>query len=402
MELDEAISAGLDLLQQLIRIDTSVQAGREVVAARLLHKQCQEHGLSGQIFEPAFGKGSFLARLPGAEQPSLLLLSHLDTAPLGESGEWEYPSLSGEIAGGQVWGRGTVDCKGLVAVWFAVMLMLRDTPLRRGIVFLAAADEESGGQWGVGWLTKHVPELRHCRWVLSEGGGWQTVFRGKAAVTCQTGEKGRLLLRLPVAPKWKTANEPFGIASRLPPSTVHLLQQATGLPRSVAQHMRGEVARAVLALAQNRAVYAIDPFEQVFHIGSVRGVSGSVLELSAGILPGYRLCDIVNTIANRYSIDPEQIETCIQVEPTESSLNSELYRAICQTCPVAVCPIVTPSYSDNRWFRGIGADVYGYFPGVDACEISRQHEANERLSIGAFRAATATLCALVRSFCTVL
>ncbi|KAF0196167.1 MAG: Acetylornithine deacetylase-related deacylase [Bacillota bacterium] len=398
MELSSAVSLGLDLLQGLIRMDTSVQAGREIIAARLLYHHAQENGLSGRIYEPIIDRGSFLAQLPGSEPASLLLLSHLDTAPLGEGAAWEHLPLSGTIADGQIWGRGAIDCKGLVAVWYAVMLMLRHTPLRRGVVFLAAANEEGGGQWGSGWLSANLPELRLCRWALSEGGGWKSTFGDRTVVTCQTGEKGIIRLHLP--PPQQLNPEAFTITAQLPPSSIHLLEQAIGLPKQLVRFMRGRLAYSALALAQNQATHAVEPLEQVYHTCSIRGFSETVLELECRVLPGYRLADIIKIVADRYDISPHQIKIAELVEPTESPLNSELFQVICQTSSFPVAPLVTPSYSDNRWFRETGVEVFGYFPGPSAREIALQHCAGERLSLNAFREATSTLHSLIRRFCS--
>ena len=42
---------------------------------------------------------------------------------------------------------------------------------RRDIVYMATADEETGGKWGVGWLFENHPEMMKAEFVINEGGG---------------------------------------------------------------------------------------------------------------------------------------------------------------------------------------------------------------------------------------
>ncbi len=61
---------------------------------------------------------SLLYTWPGRDTTlaPLVVMGHLDVVPVTESnlGEWEHPPFSGELAGGFVWGRGTLDDKATV------------------------------------------------------------------------------------------------------------------------------------------------------------------------------------------------------------------------------------------------------------------------------------------------
>ena len=80
---------------------------------------------------------------------------HVDVA--GVTGQtWTHPPFAGELVDGWVWGRGTLDCKG-VAMMISAMLRDRAQNLQPpgDVAFVALADEEqaapaSGCEFGLG------------------------------------------------------------------------------------------------------------------------------------------------------------------------------------------------------------------------------------------------------------
>src|SRR3954447_9707606 len=55
----------------------------------------------------------------------VVLMAHLDVVPV--EGSWQHEAFGGAVAGGSIWGRGTLDDKGsLVAICEAVELLLED------------------------------------------------------------------------------------------------------------------------------------------------------------------------------------------------------------------------------------------------------------------------------------
>jgi len=137
---DEAV----EHLRNLVRIDTTNPPGNETAA----------------------GRGNVVARLRGSDHGdtgALLLLSHLDVVP-AEAERWRYPPFSGALADGYVWGRGALDTKQLTVMELMAVLLLqrRNVPLRRDVVLAATADEEVGGECGLGWLLEEHPDLLAC------------------------------------------------------------------------------------------------------------------------------------------------------------------------------------------------------------------------------------------------
>ena len=86
--------------------------------------------------------------------------------------------LSGAIRDGFILGRGARDMKGLGTLQLATFLALHRSgvALNRDVVFLASADEEAGGFYGVGWLIENRPEIfEDIGILLNEGGGTSRV-----------------------------------------------------------------------------------------------------------------------------------------------------------------------------------------------------------------------------------
>src|SRR5689334_19820045 len=104
-----------DLLQRLIRLNTVNPPGNETLAAELLRDYLEDSGVSCKLYGRTPERANLVARIPGVDGgPRLLLLSHTDTV-IADPGEWTVDPWSGELRGGEVWGRGALDMKGQVA-----------------------------------------------------------------------------------------------------------------------------------------------------------------------------------------------------------------------------------------------------------------------------------------------
>lgn len=94
---------------------------------------------------------SLLFTWPGRDPnaPALLLAAHQDVVPIdpGSERKWTHRPFDGVVAGGFVWGRGTIDNKGsLMAILEAVERQLARGVKPRQTVYLAFGhDEERGG-----------------------------------------------------------------------------------------------------------------------------------------------------------------------------------------------------------------------------------------------------------------
>lgn len=111
------------------------------------------------------------ARL-GTRGPCLGFAGHTDVVPTGEVARWTHDPFAGEVADGELYGRGAVDMKGGIAAFLAATLAyLKDHPHPNGsIVFLITGDEEGPAVNGtirlLDWLKARGERIDHC--VLGE------------------------------------------------------------------------------------------------------------------------------------------------------------------------------------------------------------------------------------------
>src|SRR5512132_3631309 len=81
----------------------------------------------------------------GAARPNLVFAGHTDVVPPGDEKAWKHPPFSGEVAGGDMYGRGAVDMKGGMACAVAAVLdhlAANGGKPKGSISFLITGDEE--------------------------------------------------------------------------------------------------------------------------------------------------------------------------------------------------------------------------------------------------------------------
>jgi len=211
------ITPEIELLRRYVRIDTSNPPGNEIAGARFLASLLDRGGIHAEIIESAPGRASVYARIRGKQRgEGLMLLSHIDVVPATSAG-WTKPPFAAEVQANQLYGRGTLDMKGIAICQLEALLAVvatHRTP-ERDIVFLATADEEAGGRMGIAWLLEHRPDLFDgVRFVLNEGGINETSQEQLTYVGIEIGSKMPVNVNLRAATREQLARarvalEPF-------------------------------------------------------------------------------------------------------------------------------------------------------------------------------------------------
>ena len=203
----------LERLETYVEIDTTNPPGNETRGVEFFAAIFDEIGIPYETAESAPGRGNIWARLEGGDEPGVVLLHHIDVVP-ADPRYWITDPLSGEILDGNIYGRGALDTKSLGIIQLAAFLDLHRSgvELSRDVVFMATADEEAGGLFGVGWLIEQRPELfSNIGYALNEGGGG-SLTDGRTQFSIEITQKVPYWLRL------TTRGEP-GHGSRPPAST---------------------------------------------------------------------------------------------------------------------------------------------------------------------------------------
>ena len=187
-------------IQAYVRINTSNPPGDVTKAADFLAALLEREGIPVTRYETAPGRSIVIGRLKGSGSAKpLLLLHHMDVVPT-DPARWQHDPFAAEIADGRIWGRGTMDMKGLGVVQLMAFLSLKrqSVPLSRDVILMAVPDEEVGGKLGAEWMqTNHYAEI-DPEFILDEGGfGSRDLFApGKLVFGISVAEKKILWLKI--------------------------------------------------------------------------------------------------------------------------------------------------------------------------------------------------------------
>ena len=163
-----------EILSKLVQIETiSSRENNDITKFLGFHKVLREtYPEFFKTVECEEFDGSLLLKWKGTD-PSLkpiLLMNHHDVVEA--SGEWTHPPFSGAIADGRVWGRGTLDTKGGLAMMLqaAEELIKEGFTPKRDTYFVTACTEEIGGEGAEAMTRALVERNMKFHMVLDEGG----------------------------------------------------------------------------------------------------------------------------------------------------------------------------------------------------------------------------------------
>lgn len=431
----KSVSAELERhLQELIRFDTTNPPGNETACIDYIATALRAAGYDPVVLESALGRGNIIARLKGTgEAAPLLIYSHVDVVP-AEPEKWTHAPFSGDRADDCIWGRGTLDMKGMVATELQCMLMLarEKVSLRRDVIFAATADEESGGSMGAGWLVQNHPDLVRAEYGLSEGAGSTLQVGKQVFYGVRTAEKAtaRFLMKASGSPghgsipRSDTSVNVIARAvgalyeQRLPlhmtktsARYLEAMAEAAGvdLPKNidaaavdtVAAKLPSDIARSLQAVVRNTAV------PTGLRAGSKINVIPSEAEASvdARILPG-------QTPEALHSEVRAVIGSQIQIEPVDSGLpqevepGDELYAAIeaavaTHSPGASVLPVMLSGATDARWVSTLGTRCLGFSPLAVPSGFSTEglvHGHDERIPVSGLNWGMRVFYDVVRQF----
>src|SRR5438046_5032667 len=203
-----------ELLQELIRIDTTNPPGNETRAAELLRDYLEDSGVACELYARVPERANLVARIRGrGDGPTLLFLSHTDVV-LADAAEWSADPFGGELRDGEVWGRGALDMKGQVAASAVALASLAREGFEPAgdLIFAATADEEVGDGFGAQWLCDTHPDAVRCDYLINEGSGERLELGGKPFYMCSVEEQMSAPFRLRVRGRSGHASMP-GIAA---------------------------------------------------------------------------------------------------------------------------------------------------------------------------------------------
>lgn len=386
----------VELLRDLLRIDTSNPPGRETPAALLLQEYLEANGVECELVAKDPDRANLVARIPGSGGgPSLALLGHTDVVP-ADAQDWRRPPFSGELDDdGYLWGRGSVDMKNETATRAVTMAVLAREGFRpRGdLLFIAEADEEDGTEEvGMIWLVKERPDLR-VDYALNEGGGERLELAdGRMIVPLEVGEKATLPTLVTALGEAGHASTPTAGANAVPRLAVliqrltehrtdeHVLPETQAMLEELVGPMDGDLDAALeRALPLHPSFRELLPplFRSTIAPTRLRGSSArnvmpgrASVECDCRVVPGTAEAELEAEFRRALGSDlPYELEF---IEPpnggTVSALGTPL-EDVCRSFLAArdpeatLLPTMSTGFTDSHYLRqSWGTVAYGFWP----------------------------------------
>ncbi len=421
-------------LQQLIQIDTINPPGNESRAVDFYAAIFEAEGIEYQTAESAPGRGNIWARLEGGDQPGLMMLQHTDVVP-ADPVYWTTDPLSGELRDGYILGRGARDMKGTGISQLAAFLTLHRSgrALNRDVVFLATADEEAGGAYGVGWLIENRGEIFDEVGLLINEGGAGSRNADEIIFGVEVTQKVPVWLRLKAVDVPGHGSSPRTTSSvtrivdaltilRANPFPARIIPQVDTYFSGIALSLDDEWAAAYAdmgsAVRDPEFLAAFQDYRPGHHAltrdtCSMTRMSGSNkinvvppeawAELDCRMLPDRPAEDFIADLTALVAPTGVEVEVIMAFTPAISSTNSRLFAAIENVTRELhpgsrVLPSVSTGFTDSHFTRDLGIVSYGFNPIITtAGEPSGVHGNDERVPVADFRKGITDMIAIIRN-----
>jgi len=409
----------VEILSKYIRIDTTNPPGNEAKAARFFAEIFEKEKIPYQTYESKPGRVSIKANLTGSGQKGpIILLNHMDVV-FANSNEYAFDPFGGDIKDGYICGRGALDMKSIgVMQLMAILAMKREAvSLNRDLIFLAVADEETGGSLGMRYLMENYPDDFNAVLVLNEGGqGFSNMLPDKTAMLFATGEKGPCWLKL-------TCKGPSGHGST--PHAQNALVKMTkaldkllsvelpviitpivgeyfkklssewsflgpfkkdGKPKTLARLLKKS---GLLAVPQLNAMVRNTISLNILNAGNKINVIPDYAEaqLDIRLLPGQDINEFVDFVKEKLADNDIKIEILLASEGNVSDTNNDDFFIIQDVVNEHFKNSLMPSYlmsgiTDSRFFREKGITAYGFFPvSIPIEHLNMIHGVDEMISV---------------------
>jgi acetylornithine deacetylase/succinyl-diaminopimelate desuccinylase-like protein len=417
----------LDLLVELLRVDTTNPPGREAAACAVIADVLEREGIDHEVFEVAPGRANLVARVTGdGSAEPLMLSSHLDVVS-AEEGAWTHPPFGGEVHDGYIWGRGALDMKNMTAMGLACLLAIHRharSQLRRDVILTAVADEEAGCELGSLWLALNHPDKVRAEYVFGEIGGFTLHLGESRFCPVQVAEKGVCWLRIRVQGEGGHGSipRPNTPMERIAEAAVRLSRATPPLiVTDVMRHFVDEIARrqpfprgAVLRMLLNPATSRLilekvmpDPnqallFHSLLHdtatptvlnAGDKVNVIPPAAELlvDGRTLPGRTADDLVaqvrDTIGDGFEIEVTRFMPAVD-GPVDDPVIAVIQEVLDELDPgVVAVPNLIPGFTDAKAWASLGSTCIGFSPlqlGPDDVFSALFHGVDERIPVAGF------------------
>lgn len=414
------------LLSEYVQINSVT--GHERAAGEFLAETAKKSGLYVEVMTDGIDSYNFTASLYPLSlgKPNIILLTHIDVVEAQEEQFNTYPPFSGTIAEGYIWGRGSIDNKGMGVMQLLALIqfveLAKSTDLPFNITMLAVSSEETGGEKGAKIVADRFLPLLNPVVVYGEGGsGFEGLLKRdlkKHIYGICIAAKRTLWLEL-------TLNVKASGHGSVPPQNYSIQQKINALERvltinkirplqytepsirmfndvgKIEGGFRGFAYRNIRAfspflspfLKHNDAIYSV--LSNTITITCLYTTPGapnvipaqSKAILDCRLLPGVETKDFINKMRKWLMNDSIKIKIISEsVEAPYTIPDQYYYKLVAALRSVykdsEVISMLIPASNDNNYFRAKGIPTYGILPVFLSNEaISSIHNINEKISI---------------------
>jgi acetylornithine deacetylase/succinyl-diaminopimelate desuccinylase-like protein len=441
VNLSQLESDAILWLQGLIRINTTNPPGNELAAAKYIASILDKDGIHSETFESTPGRGFLVARLASSAMPdpskALLLMGHLDVVG-ADKAKWTVDPFGGVVKDNYLYGRGSIDDKGMTIANLAVFLALKRSGARlnRDVIFLAEGDEEAGGEVGMNFVVEKHWDKIAAGYAINEGGRVVQKDGKIQYVGVQASEK--VSVNVDVIAKGTSGH---ASTPRKDNPVVHVAAAIAKIATYEAPVQLNSVTRAYFeGLSQggdddtSKWMRALESSDRADHAARwlsdanpswnamlrdtiaptmlQAGIRNNVVPseaqgvLNIRLLPGNmvdsllgKLQQLVNDPQVRFEIEPGAGENA-----PSSSLTSDLYNTISRVAArqftgAKVVPYMSTAATDSMPLRLRNVQAYGLLPfPLTEDDLSRLHADNERIPLDSFRKGIEFLSGIVNDF----
>ena len=294
------------------------------------------------------------------------------------------------------------------------------------LIFVAAADEEVGEDFGLSWLCREHPDAVRADYCINEGGGDRVEVNGRTVYLCSTAEKMSSPFFLHVHGRSGHASMP-GIADnalvkaaplieklgamrpkpRLLPETEVFFRALGSVPDPEELPVRLDALEpAIRAMVAPMLSLTVSP--TIIDASHKRNVIPGRCEVDCDcrLLPGQTQAEAEVELRECLGEGDYELEWIEAVGGTSSALDTPLWEAIEsfvreEEDGAILSPVVLPGFTDSHFMRdAFGTVSYGFFPmrTMDSELAARLiHSADERIAVEDLELGTRFLLHLVRT-----
>lgn len=431
------INESVEILSKYIQINTTNPPGNEAQAARFFAEIFDREKIPYQTYESKPGRVSIKAKLTGSgKKGPIILLNHMDVV-FANSNDYTFDPFGGKIIDGYICGRGAMDmkCTGVMQLMAILAMRREEVSLNRDLVFLAVADEETGGSLGMRYLIENYPDDFKAALVLNEGGHvLSDMVPAKPVVRFATAEKGPCWLKL-------TCKGPSGHGST-PHARNALVKMTQALARLLSAELpviitptaheyfkklssewsflgpfkkdgRHETLARVLKKSGMLEVPQINAMVRntislnILNAGNKINVIPDYAEaqLDIRLLPGQDINEFVAFVKEKLVDDDLKIEILLASGGNESDTNNDDFLIIQDAVDEHFKNSIMLFYlmsaiTDSRFFREKGMTAYGFCPiSIPVEDLNMIHGVDEKISVDNMIKGTEVYIDIVKRLC---